>query len=62
MPIPVHLIKVEINENQLWVSVNEVEKAREELIKLIVDNHWSLLKFEVNHLTLEEVFTKVVRG
>jgi ABC-2 type transport system ATP-binding protein len=52
----------EIKENNLWITATEIEEARAHLFQLAIQYSWPLIKFEVNHLTLEEVFIKVVKG
>jgi ABC-2 type transport system ATP-binding protein len=51
---------IKIEGNRISVSVRELEKARQEFLKLIHDHNLPLSKFEISSLTLEDVFMKVV--
>ncbi|HJV17241.1 MAG TPA: ABC transporter ATP-binding protein [Bacillales bacterium] len=51
---------IKIEGNRISVTVRELEKARQEFLKLIPDNNLPLSKFEISSLTLEDVFMKVV--
>jgi ABC-2 type transport system ATP-binding protein len=51
---------IKIEGNRISVTVRELEKARQEFLKLIHDNNLPLSKFEISSLTLEDVFMKVV--
>ncbi|MBS4174837.1 ABC transporter ATP-binding protein [Bacillus sp. FJAT-49736] len=53
---------VDIDDNNAFIAVSEMEKVREQIFQLAANESWPLEKFEVNQLTLEEVFTKVVKG
>ena len=49
-----------VNGNVISVFVTNIEQARKEFLKLIIENDWHLDKFEVSSMTLEDVFMKVV--
>ncbi len=52
--------KAEVEGSRIQVNVHNLEQARQELLKIITDNHWPLLKFEISSLTLEDLFMMVV--
>lgn len=53
---------VEAVDNNVFITVTDMETAREQLFQLSANDRWPLVKFELNQLTLEEVFTRVVKG
>jgi ABC-2 type transport system ATP-binding protein len=47
-------------EHRVSVFVKDVELARQAFLKEIAEKNWSLEKFEISSMTLEDVFMKVV--
>ncbi|MGE8204214.1 ATP-binding cassette domain-containing protein [Heyndrickxia sp. NPDC080065] len=54
--------KIEMVNKEIHVNVKDQEQGRKQLLKRASDENWPLLGFEIGMLSLEEVFTKVVRG
>jgi ABC-2 type transport system ATP-binding protein len=53
--------EIEIQHNSAKITVNDLELAKVDLLRGIVDTGISITKFEVAHTTLEDLFMKVVR-
>ncbi|RKQ31394.1 ABC transporter ATP-binding protein [Oceanobacillus halophilus] len=54
----VNLVKVE--RNILFVSANDIEKVRNDILTLAAKENWPLMSFQVNRASLEDMFMKVV--
>lgn len=44
----------------MYISVNHIQTARHDILKLAVEKEWSLTRFSVNKASLEDMFMKVV--
>lgn len=54
--------QVKCNDRVLSVYVRNQQHGRSQLLRIASEENWPLLSFELGKLTLEEVFTKVVKG
>jgi ABC-2 type transport system ATP-binding protein len=52
--------KVEVEGSKFKISTNQLEKARTEFLKLVVNEQLSLTSYQVSGMTLENIFLKVV--
>lgn len=46
---------------QYQIIVSDIESARSEILQLVQQNHWPLVKFNVHLASLEDMFMKVVK-
>lgn len=46
---------------QYQITVSDIESARSEILQLVQQNHWPLVKFNVHLASLEDMFMKVVK-
>lgn len=51
-----------LEKDKLLVAVNDMDKARTEILQAALQEKWPLIKFELRRTTLEEMFMKVVGG
>ncbi|GAA0288844.1 ABC-2 type transport system ATP-binding protein [Gracilibacillus halotolerans] len=51
-----------LEKGKLLVAVNDMDKARTQILQAALQEKWPLIKFELRRTTLEEMFMKVVSG
>lgn len=51
-----------IERNEIILLVEDIEKARSEILLKITEEKWPLIKFEVSRTSLEDLFMKVVKS
>lgn len=49
-----------VKKEVMYISVNHIQTARHDILKLAVEKEWSLTRFSVNKASLEDMFMKVV--
>ena len=54
-------IQVNDQTEMITIHVNDLNRAREEILLKAAQGNWPLLKFEISESTLEEIFLKVVK-
>lgn len=52
--------RTEVHKQHLHVYVSDIAIARDHLLEIASQKKWPLLQFEVGHMTLEDLFMKVV--
>lgn len=53
--------KVSVNKNSLIIEVQDIEKAKNDILQIILREQLPLIKFEMSDVSLEEIFMKVVK-
>ncbi|WP_342431943.1 ABC transporter ATP-binding protein [Neobacillus sp. FSL H8-0543] len=53
-------LSVQQEGNKISIFVKDVERARKEFLKEVIEKNWPLEKFEISSMKLEDVFMKVV--
>ncbi|WP_423407086.1 ATP-binding cassette domain-containing protein [Heyndrickxia sp. MSNUG] len=54
------VISIQIEGNKASILVNDLHAVRGLVLKMAVQNDWPLYKYEINSISLEDVFMKVV--
>lgn len=55
------VISTNIIQNTIHISVNNIEKSRQDILKIINEHHLSLTNFTINRASLEQMFMEVVK-